>query len=617
MLDFADPEIAKREIEYAERVNTQVCAITKAQVQSFTSPYWRTGSLGSDDFGQTYCPENHYQEFIALMLPRLAFSSPTVTVTTARLGPQEKIAIAMKHGINRWIVDSRLEDKIASLATDFLFNFSVAHISMGENKLMTPDMSEPSPKWPEINRLSPENTFRDPQALTPNSCRFFGHQYLIDKDDLIAIAQEENKEDKEAGWMVSAIKEIPEGFSNDDDAAGEAPERKQLCIKEVWVAGYEGEGHPGADEGFHGTIFFYAFPSGGSEQSPVPIRDPLPFYGPPSGPYVVGGMYYVPDSPYHLSSLVANEGTIKDLNDHARAMSMSMKRWKRVIAADNTDPLFAQKVRDAEHDMVIGIEGLDKAKTVPIEVGGLSDQWLTYFGLAKGRVDRNSGISEAMRGAVTGAGTATENALADQSSDTRIAWIKHSFTRFMEQCITKAALYMYYTDEVEIPLGKDASDELGAEPGQGAMFRGGRPDRESGESFDDLELKIEVMSMEHTSEATLQRRALQMLEILTQVAQIAPMAPYMPWKWVLKTIGDALNIPGLAEGFDQNLYEEMVGMALAERTVGMEAQLGKQAKSDGGKEKPEQQIQMPMLQGNSIGSMLGGTTGSSGQKGAA
>jgi len=614
MLDFADPELAKTEIEYAERVRDQICAITKEQRRKFTSPFWKTNSLSAGDFGEDYCPENHYQEFVALMLPRLAYSSPTVTVTSSRVGVQEDVAVALKHCMNRWIADSRLEDKIAWLATDFLFNYAVMHVSITQNPLIEGDNDSPSPKWPEVNRLSPENVFRDPLALNPNAPRFIGHSYLIDKDDLIAIAEEENKADKEAGWMVEAIKNVPEGTAEDEDPVGEAPERKQLVVKEVWVAGYEDSDHPGADEGFHGTTFFYAAPAGSDSEGLTPIREPIPFYGPESGPYVIGGMYYVPDSPYHLSSLVANEGTIRDMNDHAKAMSRSMQRYKRLILADNTDPLFAQKVTNAQHDLVLGIDGLDKANVINVDVGGISREWVEYFGLAKSRVDRNSGIHEAMRGSVTGQGTATENALANEASDTRIAWIKHGFTHFMEQGLTKVAEYMYQTEEFETDLGPEAMQELGHPPGGTLTFKGGTANDEEGSSFGDLELRIEVMSMEHTSEATLQRRALQMLEIMTQVAQVAPMSPFMPWKWALKTIGDALNIPGMAEGFDEEIFQQFVGMALAERQFGILSAVSQEQS----KQQPEDRaIEMPLLEGNSIGSMLGGTTGSNGTRGAA
>ena len=90
------------------------------------------------------------------------------------------------------------------------------------------------------------------------------------------------------------------------------------------------------------------------------------------------------------------------------------------------------------------------------------------------------------------------------------------------------------------------------------------------------------------------------------VAQIAPTAPYMPWKDILNQIGQGLNIPNLASNFDQQLFNQLVGLNIQEKQVGMEAQLGKQAKNE---EQPQQPIQMPFLQGNSTGSMLGATTG--------
>lgn len=608
MLDFKDPNVAGREVEYAEKERDKRIAIFESQQKSrYVSPFFDSYQGTETDVEGNYSPENHYFEVVALMLPRLAFSNPSVTCTSRRLGPQEEVAIAMKHGLNRWVVDSHLEKRTSQLAVDYLFNYAVAHVSMIENPTINPDQHESTPMWPEVNRVSQGDFFRDPLAQSPDTVRFCGHSYLIDKEDMVDIAKEENKEDKDAGWSISDIEAVPPGYGEEEDLE-DAPDRGQLLIKEIWVRGYEDEKHPGPDEGFHGTTFYYAFPASMDTENnmPIPIRDPQPFYGPATGPYVVGGMYYVPDEAYHLSSMVANEGPTRDLNRHARAMSDSMARYKNLILADNTDPLFADKVQNADHDLVLAIDGMDKAKVINMPVGGISPEWVSYFGLSKDRLDRASGIHEAMRGAITGKGTATETALADQAADTRIAWVKHQFTTFVETILSTVGWYMYHNDDVKFPIGRDAADELGVEEGMVPMFEGGDTDRESGASYEDLELKIEVMSMEHTSEATLQRRALQLLEVLTMVAQVAPTAPYIPWKDILNQVGQGLNIPGLAENFDIELFQQMIGMQMAEQEASMEAQLGKHAEKE-----PERPLALPFLQGNSTGSMLGATTGAS------
>ena len=60
------------------------------------------------DFSAEYSPENTYYEYISLMVPRLVYDNPRVQVQTRRPGAQKDVAIALRHGLNRWARDFKL-----------------------------------------------------------------------------------------------------------------------------------------------------------------------------------------------------------------------------------------------------------------------------------------------------------------------------------------------------------------------------------------------------------------------------------------------------------------------------------------------------------------------------
>jgi hypothetical protein len=75
--------------------------------------------------------------------------------------------------------------------------------------------------------------------------------------------------------------------------------------------------------------------------------------------------------------------------------------------------------------------------------------------------------------------------------------------------------------------------------------------------FDDLDIDIEAMSMERVSDMVLQKRALEMLQIVGQLAQSVIAAPHVKWKDVMSVVGDAMNIPNLGDLIDLSKVMQM------------------------------------------------------------
>jgi hypothetical protein len=137
------------------------------------------------------------------------------------------------------------------------------------------------------------------------------------------------------------------------------------------------------------------------------------------------------------------------------------------------------------------------------------------------------------------------------------------------------ALQLGLSDE-EIAEGAQAN--LILLPGQRITFQGG----ESRVDFSELALEIEPMSMERTTEALHQRRMLEVFGVVLQAAQAMPMMPYVRWDDLLDKLGNAMNVPDLANLIDMEALAKAVPMAGQQSPQGPAG-----GKAPGGKQPPQ------------------------------
>ena len=96
------------------------------QVERYHGAHYRGGgAFGAEDY-----PENHYYEWLSLVVPRIAFSNPRVQIGTKRPGSQGLVAQAIQFGMNRWIRDTRLQRTLEKLAVDYGFRYAVYMTAM-------------------------------------------------------------------------------------------------------------------------------------------------------------------------------------------------------------------------------------------------------------------------------------------------------------------------------------------------------------------------------------------------------------------------------------------------------------------------------------------------------
>ncbi len=109
MLQLDDPNKLWDEIGAAERLRDAHLRTMQKQVDRYVGPFWKSDGAGE------FQRENHIYEYISLMVPRLIHDNPKVRLKSRRPGPQDLVAEALEHALNRWSADSNLRDTLVGV----------------------------------------------------------------------------------------------------------------------------------------------------------------------------------------------------------------------------------------------------------------------------------------------------------------------------------------------------------------------------------------------------------------------------------------------------------------------------------------------------------------------
>lgn len=530
--------------------------------------------------------ENHPYQYLSLMIPRIIYDNPRYKVTSSKdvddavlqqltaqidgisqgvamgaVDPMQgmamseqyqqaidtilhprRVAQGMRHALNRWVRDTAGIKTLVDVAFDQSIGYGVILTTQRPiGRLFNPS----APHRPVWERISPKRWFFDPLCMVYGQARYAGHDIARDRDDIIREAER----DPASGWNIPMIQSMKASSGSSDflrDNEGVVPSRDDLCYAEIWVPEVQQEGFE-PEQGFNGSIFTIAIGQDNSDW----IRKPIPYYGPWWGPYSMVGVYTVPDCPYHLSPLAATWRQAQELNMQMNSIASSAKSYKRLVFVPKGNPDVGKAIQNAPHDYVIPLAGLKKDEVIQYEVGGITEQQIKQAAIMREQLDRNSGLYETQRGNLQTNSTATAETIADESSDTRLAFVKQRYADAVIHATRTAAWYLYHDERSVFNLGAEAGADLGMiQP----VFYGGV--QSPLDDFDDLELNIEPFSMERTSEGQQQRWAIETFDIISRAAPAMGVTPWIDWKALMGKIGDARNEPEFAEIFDEQAAQQ-------------------------------------------------------------
>lgn len=578
-------EHIRQELAFAHEQTRRVTSTLARRIYNYHGPHY--GALKPSEY---YDVANHGFDYVSIMLPQVVFNDPDIEISSSRGAVPRAVAKAQQAGMRRWVKDSAFIRKMELLAVDMFFGFCVALVKQrpnvrsndikrmkdgtkkeyfsvrgGGDSMLTTDAVEESSNlhWSEVCRVQPTMWGMDPNCTDYAEAAYAYHKFRRSKREMIAIAEEQN-EHTEFKWELKDLRELkPNNTLDDTDRGGlnEPGMRDDLYICEMWVKHHSIDTKKyNADEGYHGTIFTLALRNKDDVAEAIQVRAPRPFYGPRWGPYRLGGVYPVPDSPIPLGPLVVSQQQSEDLNAAEKALTESARDYKKLIALNASEEADFGKLNRAVSGHMIKLQSVERGMPINLEIGGVTDQQILHVERMRDRLERTSGLTDNMRGNVTGNATASENLLANDAAMTRAGYVDSKIEQFAAEVLRSVGWYLFHDDNVVFPLALDDFadqediDELeaeGADPStMHPMFEGGNYDRSSGYTYDDLELTIKVGSMRRQNTVRKRQEFAELFQTSMAIVQTAPMFPWVQWSEIMKDLGDMYEQGDWHERFD-------------------------------------------------------------------
>jgi hypothetical protein len=590
-----------REIRASQAANDRVLRLYDKLRRQYATPAF----YGEDDptaWGDDYQPDNHAYKTVSYIVPQLIYGRPKVRIKAASADPEDQIHLEMlgaEHATNQWIIDTDYRSVQEQIAADPLFAFGVALVLPTRSAFAYSQTSHKE-AWPEVQRISPRNFFRDPMALDPEGCKWLGHRTRISKAELLEAAEA----NPDAGWDVDALKRLGSSSSTGHGVKGYRPDeyredglssdREEIEVYELWWKSPprdEQDDEHGPEDGYHGRVYTLALEQGDGGQRAQFIRKPYPWYGDRTGPYAMAGIHRMPDSPYAAAPLVVQYPLAREVNLTFRALGRAVRNYKRGTAVDGEFIELVERLNTGKFDEVFPVKGVGagalRDHVVTVEAGGAPVQGYQWAEAMRQLLMQVSGMGEAQSGNAPPQATATAVAVATRESGVRLDRIKEEFQRWNEAILRKVAFYIATSEDVTIGLGGDAAEEIGEAleqlglPSSGLRAKSYRGGTLTPQDFDSASVTIDAFSIQRTTEEQVQQRAIQAFTLLSgAVGAMAQIPAPRFWSELFEQVGDSINVPNMGDHV-QRFYEELPQAASAAQSLGTAA--------GGGPEAPESQ----------------------------
>jgi len=523
-------------VKAARKASRDITDTMSQVIRQYAGEHYRKDSTPDDPIWI-----NHPYEFVTNVLPNLVFDNPAVSVTLdGGTSPEaESIDAAFRYIINK----TDFTPTIESLARDALFGFSVACVHLEDVPGAQPELSETGevfiPQRPKLTRLSPRRFFVDPAWDGVGVPAFAGHIWLRSRDAF-------NPDD---GWDMTIVDNVPK---NDSVA-----EERRAVWHEHDEAGWDDE-VVGYEVWCSRDNMLYTGVIGNAEAW---AREPRPYKGSRRGPYRIGGIDEVPDQPYPLSPLAVTYKLVDKINSLANVIAEEAETAKTQVITDSTE--LAEKMARTATAKIITHSGFNPQTTQTYSYGGTNAQSVAFVEQLMEKLDRQSGLSEIIRGNIGSGTTATAVATAKAASDIRIRKMQSKFRKFVIECLQAMAELMWEHPDVKMPVLVEDSNTGETIP---HWFVGGTFPGQDENGWERLEIVIEPYSMEPVDEALLQKRVQEFVAFAMQITQSAAVMPWMRLENILDDVGQTLNMRGSGRryvdvGMLRQLIQAQMGVA--------------------------------------------------------
>lgn len=343
---------------------------------------------------------------------------------------------------------------------------------------------------PYVERVNPFEVFVDPEATSMGDLKWIAQRIVRPLEDV----QADERYSQARRRRLSADAVVNLRFA-DRERAARSDDIKRVTLWEFYDLQ-------------RGTMC--VFPDSGSEFLVDPQSLPYPF----GHPFVMVRNYDVPNQFYPIGDLEALEPLQRELNATRSAMVNHRKKYARkYLARASALSSAARTALESDLDNQIAYIEDDNIPLgdiiAPLPISMIDPQMYNYSNVIEQDVDRVSGVSEYMRGALPEIRrTATEAGIIQDAANARaadkLAIIEGSIRRVARMLVQLAQTYLT-GDHVALVVG-NADQKL--------WVPFGRED-----ILGEFDFEVEAGSTQPNNDATKRQQAMQLINVLAPYAQ--------------------------------------------------------------------------------------------------
>lgn len=512
--------------------------------------------------------ENHAHEWVTNMVPNLVNGNPVIANIRSGSLPNDAQPLSdLRMAGNCWSQSANMQAMLLDFALDMQFNFACALVST-EIVPLEPgrsiDMDEVVKSGGEgyglkpcLHRISPWRFFKDTQGISRTGPAGIGHIAIENKDDLAKEKLPNGKPRYSKAALASlgvddGVRELLREIGVDIGASNGNIDRDQVVMYQFYSP----------EDGMVYTLAHTPSGSGGKKNGAY-LCDPVLYRGLRSGPYVMGGIYSLPDQTYPLAPLSVLHDLSLEINRHRAQMSDDAGRAKALLIVDG-DPQQVGKIQSAMNGSILCLPGFKGAAT-EVKTGSVDPGQAAYVAMLNEIMQGTTGLTANSSGENTGS-TATEADVIQRNRNGRVKFCQDRFKEFttrifrvvLEQCWNnpKVHIDVNFTDPI---TGETTGPQMGPNGKiQRTIYVGG-DGKKYGIPFDALHLEIDPVPMDDALRAQQHQQA---AEFLTVNAQAMVLNPQINWANLAGDLFDAQGRKGAAKRYlDGDMLKKMQMMA--------------------------------------------------------
>lgn len=493
--------------------------------------------------------ENYAFKWCSSAVPQLAMFCPRVKVRDLGHITDEQTK-ADELAVNALLPQINFAATLRAVALDIQFDFGVFLVNVEQAPgLKTGGMA----LRPTVRRVSPRMFFRDPLSAALGYCRFEGHSWVGDIDSL-ATQQNSDGSPKYDPDALQKIKGLDfDSVMSDliqDGVVVAKDDTSAVVLHTVYL--YEER-----------EVCTLAL----SQDSAVILRR-VPYQGAPKGPYHMVGTWAVPDQVYPLAALAVSANQIEELNEHIGLASADAKAGKRLVFANGGEKAAVAAIAEVASNSIVTLPGFNGLIT-QVDVGGVRPETMEYIAAKRQDLDTLTGLTDAVRGVVTGRGSATEAAMANQFIDIRINWAQSLFKEAVGEVVEGLIGIMATNEAVSFPVAAEGPDGT---PMRGTYF-GGMDDDPAWPWERSLTVEIEPYSLEYSNKAILREQMQAAQAHVLAIANAAAQNPAINAPAMIDDMLNQLNISGGSKRYlRQGVLDFAASLQMGQAVMGSQAQ---------------------------------------------